>query len=87
MVIEVQEQAGSLRGRVIAVLTPPGVPEYGTLVEAALVAKDTVVCGFRKENMDWCLAVWRSWGGRELELFYQGYEELGRLESSLRKRR
>uniref|UniRef100_A0A8C2DDC5 non-specific serine/threonine protein kinase n=1 Tax=Cyprinus carpio TaxID=7962 RepID=A0A8C2DDC5_CYPCA len=83
MVIEVQEQAGALRGRVIAVLTPPGV----TLMEAALVAKDTVVCGFRKENMAWCLAVWRSWGGRELELFYQGYEELGRLESSLRKRR
>uniref|UniRef100_A0A8C1MY76 non-specific serine/threonine protein kinase n=1 Tax=Cyprinus carpio TaxID=7962 RepID=A0A8C1MY76_CYPCA len=83
MVIEVQEQAGSLRGRVIAVLTVPGV----TLAEAALVAKDTVVCGFQKENMAWCLAVWRSWGGRELELFYQGYEELGRLESSLRKRR
>ncbi|XP_016103532.1 leucine-rich repeat serine/threonine-protein kinase 1 [Sinocyclocheilus grahami] len=87
MVIEVQEQAGALRGRVIAVLTPPGVSEYGTLAEAALVAKDTVVCGFRKENMAWCLAVWRSWGGHELELFYQGYEELGRLESSLRKRR
>ncbi|KAL0189660.1 hypothetical protein M9458_016759, partial [Cirrhinus mrigala] len=50
-----------------------------TLAEAALVAKDTVVCGFRKENM-------ACWGGRELELFYQGYEELGRLESSLRKR-
>uniref|UniRef100_A0A8C2ES60 non-specific serine/threonine protein kinase n=1 Tax=Cyprinus carpio TaxID=7962 RepID=A0A8C2ES60_CYPCA len=57
------------------------------LKRAALVAKDTVVCGFQKENMAWCLAVWRSWGGRELELFYQGYEELGRLESSLRKRR
>uniref|UniRef100_A0A673NCZ9 Leucine-rich repeat serine/threonine-protein kinase 1-like n=1 Tax=Sinocyclocheilus rhinocerous TaxID=307959 RepID=A0A673NCZ9_9TELE len=83
MVIEVQEQAGALRARVIAVLTAPGV----TLAEAALVAKDTIVCGFRNENMAWCLAVWRSWGGRELELFYQGYEELGRLESSLRKRR
>ncbi|KAI2662979.1 Leucine-rich repeat serine/threonine-protein kinase 1 [Labeo rohita] len=87
MVMEVQQQGDSLRGRVIAVLTAPGVSEYGTLAEAALVAKDTVVCGFRKENMAWCLAVWRSWGGRELELFYQGYEELGRLESSLRKRR
>uniref|UniRef100_A0A671SFI8 non-specific serine/threonine protein kinase n=1 Tax=Sinocyclocheilus anshuiensis TaxID=1608454 RepID=A0A671SFI8_9TELE len=83
MVIEVQEQAGALRARVIAVLTAPGV----ALAEAALIAKDTVVCGFRNENMAWCLAVWRSWGGRELELFYQGYEELGRLESSLRKRR
>ncbi|KTF82736.1 hypothetical protein cypCar_00025578 [Cyprinus carpio] len=28
-----------------------------TLAEAALVAKDTVVCGFQKENMAWCLAV------------------------------
>ncbi|XP_036442121.1 leucine-rich repeat serine/threonine-protein kinase 1 [Colossoma macropomum] len=87
MVIEVQEQSGLLRGRVIAVLTVPGVQQYGTLVEAALVAKDTVVCGFRNENMAWCLAVWRGWGGRELELFYQSYEELGRLETSMRKRR
>uniref|UniRef100_A0AAR2LAM3 non-specific serine/threonine protein kinase n=1 Tax=Pygocentrus nattereri TaxID=42514 RepID=A0AAR2LAM3_PYGNA len=85
MVIEVQEQSGLLRGRVIAVLTVPGVQH--TLVEAALVAKDTVVCGFRNENMAWCLAVWRGWGGRELELFYQSYEELGRLETSMRKRR
>ncbi|XP_062868607.1 leucine-rich repeat serine/threonine-protein kinase 1 isoform X2 [Trichomycterus rosablanca] len=87
VVIEAQEQSGVLRGRVIAVLTVPGVHQYGTQVEAALVAKDTVVCGFRKENMDWCLAVWRGWGGRELELFYQTYEELGRLELSVRKRR
>ncbi|KAF4083035.1 hypothetical protein AMELA_G00135350 [Ameiurus melas] len=85
MVIEVQEQSGLLRGRVIAVLTVPG--QYGALVEAALVAKDTVVCGFRNENMAWCLAVWRGWGGHELELFYQSYEELGRLETSMRKRR
>ncbi|XP_058256583.1 leucine-rich repeat serine/threonine-protein kinase 1 isoform X2 [Hemibagrus wyckioides] len=87
MVIEVQEQSGLLRGRVIAVLTVPGVQQYGALVEAALVAKDTVVCGFRNENMAWCLAVWRGWGGHELELFYQSYEELGRLETSMRKRR
>ncbi|KAM9461021.1 leucine-rich repeat serine/threonine-protein kinase 1 [Clarias gariepinus] len=87
MVIEVQEQSGLLRGRVIAVLTVPGVQQYGALVEAALVAKDTVVCGFRNENMAWCLAVWRGWGGRELELFYQSYEELGRLETNMRKRR
>ncbi|TSK53838.1 Leucine-rich repeat serine/threonine-protein kinase 1 [Bagarius yarrelli] len=87
MVIEVQDQSGLLRGRVIAVLTVPGVQQYGTLVEAALVAKDTVVCGFHNENMAWCLAVWRGWGGRELELFYQSYEELGRLETGMRKRR
>uniref|UniRef100_A0A8C9V6H9 non-specific serine/threonine protein kinase n=1 Tax=Scleropages formosus TaxID=113540 RepID=A0A8C9V6H9_SCLFO len=78
MVIELQQQGGQLRGRVIAVLT---------LVEAALVAKDTVVCGFCNENMEWCLAVWRGWGARELEVFYQSYEELGRLETSMRKRR
>lgn len=29
MVIEVQEQSGLLRGRVIAVLTVPGVQQYG----------------------------------------------------------
>lgn len=57
------------------------------LEEAALVAKDTVVCGFHKENMEWCLCVWRGWGCHELEIFYQSYEELGRLETSMRKRR
>ncbi|XP_063044904.1 leucine-rich repeat serine/threonine-protein kinase 1 isoform X2 [Engraulis encrasicolus] len=87
MVIEVQEHAGQLRGRVIAVLIAPGTPHHGSLVEAALVAKDTVVCGFRKENREWCLAVWRGWGGRELEVFYQSYEKLSSLENSMRKRR
>ncbi|TKS70402.1 Leucine-rich repeat serine/threonine-protein kinase 1 [Collichthys lucidus] len=56
------------------------------LEEAALVAKDTVVCGFHKENMEWCLCVWRGWGCNELEVFYQSYEELGRLETRMRKR-
>ncbi|XP_041917167.1 leucine-rich repeat serine/threonine-protein kinase 1 isoform X2 [Alosa sapidissima] len=87
MVIEVQENAGLLRGRVIAVLSAPGTPQHGALVEAALVAKDTVVCGFRNENMEWCLAVWRGWGAGELEVFYQSYEKLGSLETSMRKRR
>ncbi|XP_067105188.1 leucine-rich repeat serine/threonine-protein kinase 1 isoform X1 [Osmerus mordax] len=87
MVIEVQQQADQLRGRVIAVLRPPGNSSNGVLEEAALVAKDTVVCGFRKENSEWCLCVWRGWGSRELEVFYQSYEELGRLEIGLRKRR
>uniref|UniRef100_A0A667WS42 non-specific serine/threonine protein kinase n=1 Tax=Myripristis murdjan TaxID=586833 RepID=A0A667WS42_9TELE len=82
MVIEMQLQANQLKGRVIAVLSPPGFLE-----EAALVAKDTVVCGFRKENTEWCLCVWRGWGSRELEVFYQSYEELGRMETSMRKRR
>lgn len=51
------------------------------------MAKDTVVCGFQKENMDWCLCVWRGWGCHQLEVFYKSYEQLGRLETSLRKRR
>ncbi|XP_076586819.1 leucine-rich repeat serine/threonine-protein kinase 1 isoform X1 [Chaetodon auriga] len=87
MVIEMQSHADQLRGRVIAVLSPPGCSSLGILEEAALVAKDTVVCGFHKENMDWCLCVWRGWGCHELEVFYQSYEELGRLETSMRKRR
>lgn len=37
--------------------------------------------------MEWCLCVWRGWGSHELEAFYQSYEELGRLETSMRKRR
>ncbi|XP_039980323.1 leucine-rich repeat serine/threonine-protein kinase 1 isoform X2 [Xiphias gladius] len=87
MVIEVQSHGDQLRGRVIAVLSPPGCSSLGILEEAALVAKDTVVCGFHKENMEWCLCVWRGWGSCELEVFYQSYEELGRLETSMRKRR
>uniref|UniRef100_UPI0037E88571 leucine-rich repeat serine/threonine-protein kinase 1 n=1 Tax=Semicossyphus pulcher TaxID=241346 RepID=UPI0037E88571 len=87
MVIEMQSHADQLRGRVIAVLSPPGCSSLGILEEAALVAKDTVVCGFHKENMEWCLCVWRGWGNHELEVFFQSYEELGRLESSMRKRR
>lgn len=57
------------------------------LEEAVLVAKDTVVCGFHKKNMEWCLCVWRGWGCHELEIFYQSYEELGHMETSMRKRR
>ncbi|XP_026149127.1 leucine-rich repeat serine/threonine-protein kinase 1 isoform X3 [Mastacembelus armatus] len=87
MVIEMQSNDDELKGRVIAVLSPPGCSSLGILEEAALVAKDTVVCGFRKENTEWCLCVWRGWGSHELEVFYQCYEELGRLETSMRKRR
>ncbi|XP_011381857.1 leucine-rich repeat serine/threonine-protein kinase 1-like [Pteropus vampyrus] len=56
-------------------------------MDAAVVAKDTVVCGFENENMEWCLAVWRGWGTREFDVFYQSYEELGRLEACTRKKR
>ncbi|XP_069384545.1 leucine-rich repeat serine/threonine-protein kinase 1 isoform X2 [Paralichthys olivaceus] len=87
IVIEMQSHGDQLMGRVIAVLSPPGCSSLGILEEAAVVAKDTVVCGFHKENMEWCLCVWRGWGCHELEVFYQSYEELGRLETSMRKRR
>ncbi|XP_060898698.1 leucine-rich repeat serine/threonine-protein kinase 1 isoform X1 [Labrus mixtus] len=87
MVIEIQPHADQLRGRVVAVLNPPGCSSLGILEEAALVAKDTVVCGFQKENTEWCLCVWRGWGSHELEVFFQSYEELGRLETSMRRRR
>lgn len=60
---------------------------FRILREAALVAKDTVVCGFQKENMEWCLCVWRAWGCSELEVFYQSYEKLGHLETNMRKRK
>jgi len=56
-------------------------------VDAALIAKDTVVCCFENENMEWCLAVWRGWSARDFDVFYQAYEELGRLETCMRKRR
>ncbi|CAF95957.1 unnamed protein product, partial [Tetraodon nigroviridis] len=55
--------------------------------EAALVAHDTVVCGFLKPDMEWSLCVWRGWGSHELEVFYKSYEELGRLETDMRRRR
>ncbi|XP_062246581.1 leucine-rich repeat serine/threonine-protein kinase 1 isoform X1 [Platichthys flesus] len=87
IVIEMQSHGDQLTGRVIAVLSPPGCSSLGILEVAAVVAKDTVVCGFHKENMEWCLCVWRGWGCHELEVFYQSYEELGRLETSMRKRR
>ncbi|CAK6975851.1 leucine-rich repeat serine/threonine-protein kinase 1 [Scomber scombrus] len=87
MIIEMQLHADKLRGRVIAVLSPPGCSSLGILEEAVLVAKDTVVCGFHKKNMEWCLCVWRGWGCHELEVFYQSYEELGHMETSMRKRR
>uniref|UniRef100_A0A3P8VNF9 non-specific serine/threonine protein kinase n=1 Tax=Cynoglossus semilaevis TaxID=244447 RepID=A0A3P8VNF9_CYNSE len=86
MVIDLQSHGDQLTGRVIAVLSPPCL-SAGILQEAALVAQDTVVCGFQRETGEWSLCVWRGWGGTELELFYQSYEELGHLETSMRKKR
>uniref|UniRef100_H3CMJ3 non-specific serine/threonine protein kinase n=1 Tax=Tetraodon nigroviridis TaxID=99883 RepID=H3CMJ3_TETNG len=87
LVIELQSCSNQLRGRVIAVLSPPSYSSLGILQEAALVAHDTVVCGFLKPDMEWSLCVWRGWGSHELEVFYKSYEELGRLETDMRRRR
>uniref|UniRef100_A0A8C7ANZ7 Leucine-rich repeat serine/threonine-protein kinase 1 n=1 Tax=Neovison vison TaxID=452646 RepID=A0A8C7ANZ7_NEOVI len=87
IVIGLEKDAGGQRGRVLAVLKARELTPHGVLVDAAVVAKDTVVCGFENENTEWCLAVWRGWGTREFDIFYQSYEELGRLEACTRKRR
>uniref|UniRef100_A0A8D1FBS4 non-specific serine/threonine protein kinase n=1 Tax=Sus scrofa TaxID=9823 RepID=A0A8D1FBS4_PIG len=87
IVIGLEKDAGAQRGRVIAVLKARELTSRGVLMDAAVVAKDTVVCGFENENLEWCLAVWRGWGTREFDVFYQSYEELGRLEACIRKRR
>lgn len=87
IVIGLEKEAGTQRGRVIAVLKARELTPHGILTDAAVVAKDTVVCGFENENLEWCLAVWRGWGMQEFDIFYQSYEELGRLEAYVRKRR
>ncbi|XP_065762554.1 leucine-rich repeat serine/threonine-protein kinase 1 [Muntiacus reevesi] len=87
IVIGLEKEAGTQRGRVIAVLKARELTPHGVLTDAAVVAKDTVVCGFENENLEWCLAVWRGWGTQEFDIFYQSYEELGRLEACVRKRR
>uniref|UniRef100_A0A8C8SSW1 non-specific serine/threonine protein kinase n=1 Tax=Pelusios castaneus TaxID=367368 RepID=A0A8C8SSW1_9SAUR len=87
IVIGLEKESGTQRGRVIAVLKAGEMNQPLALVEAAIVAKDTVVCCFENEHREWCLAVWRSWGTREFDVFYQSYEELGRLEACMRKRR
>ncbi|XP_063170359.1 leucine-rich repeat serine/threonine-protein kinase 1 [Candoia aspera] len=87
IVIGLEKESISQRGRVIAVLKAVELASYGTLVDAAVLAKDRVVCCFRNELMEWCLAFWRSWGAKDFDLFYQSHEELGRLEICLRKRR
>ncbi|XP_078386621.1 leucine-rich repeat serine/threonine-protein kinase 1 [Cetorhinus maximus] len=87
IVIELESQLGCQQGRVTAVLKAESVSKGSKLVEAAVVAKDTVVCCFRDETADWTLYVWRAWGSREFEFFYQSYEELARMEVSMRRRR
>uniref|UniRef100_G1PJL3 Roc domain-containing protein n=1 Tax=Myotis lucifugus TaxID=59463 RepID=G1PJL3_MYOLU len=87
IVIGLERDAGAQRGRVIAVLKARELTSRGALVDAVVVAKDTVVCGFEDESSEWCLAVWRGWGTREFDVFFQAYEELGRLEACGRKRR
>ncbi|ELV13456.1 Leucine-rich repeat serine/threonine-protein kinase 1 [Tupaia chinensis] len=87
IVIGLEKDSGAQRGRVIAVLKARELTPHGVQVDATVVAKDAVACCFVNENAQWCLAVWRGWGSREFDIFYQSYEELGRLEACPRKRR
>ncbi|KAJ7311344.1 hypothetical protein JRQ81_006960 [Phrynocephalus forsythii] len=87
IVIGLEKESISQRGRVMAVLKATELASYGSLVDAAILARDTVACCFKTEAMECCLAVWRCWGAKDFELFYQSYEELGRLETCMRKRR
>lgn len=81
------EDTGTPQGRVIAILKARELTSCGTLMDAAVVAKDMVVCGFQTESSEWTLAVWRGWGSRDFEVFYRSYEGLGRLEACPRRRR
>lgn len=87
LVIGLEKDAGGQRGRVIAVLRARELTACGALVDAAVVAKDTVVCSFQTESSEWSLAMWRGWGSRDFAIFYGSYEELGRLEACPRRRR
>uniref|UniRef100_A0A3P9J7W9 non-specific serine/threonine protein kinase n=1 Tax=Oryzias latipes TaxID=8090 RepID=A0A3P9J7W9_ORYLA len=87
LIIEMQSETNKLRGCVMAVLRPPTDLALGVLEEAALVAKNAVVCGFQKENREWSLVVWRSWCNRELDIFYRTSEELSCLEFGRRTRK
>uniref|UniRef100_A0ABM5EYR3 non-specific serine/threonine protein kinase n=2 Tax=Pogona vitticeps TaxID=103695 RepID=A0ABM5EYR3_9SAUR len=87
IVLGLEKEANSQRGRVIAVLKAAELASYGSLMDAAVLARGTVACCFKTEAAECCLAVWRSWGAKDFDLFYQSYEELGRLEACMRKRR
>lgn len=87
LVIGLEKDGAAQRGRVLAVLKARELNSRGVLVDAAVVAKDTVVCAFENEDSEWCLGLWRGWGAREFDVFYRSYEELGRLEACPRKRR
>lgn len=68
--------------------TTPCCPvPHSSLVEAALVAQDTVVCCLLDAAGEWRLCVWRGWGSQQFQLFYQSLEELGTMEVGMRRRR
>ncbi|XP_006900121.1 PREDICTED: leucine-rich repeat serine/threonine-protein kinase 1 [Elephantulus edwardii] len=87
VLIGLEKETGVQQGHVVAVLKARELTHRGVLMDAAVVSKDTVVCAFADENSEWCLAVWRGWGAKELSIFYQSCEELVRLETCARKRR
>ncbi|CAH2274383.1 leucine-rich repeat serine threonine- kinase 1 [Pelobates cultripes] len=87
VIIGLEKESGGQRGRVLAVLQAGGLEIDGICLEAAAVAKDSVVCCLQSEAMGWCVTVWRSWGAAEFDIFYHSCDELRRLETCMRKRR
>ncbi|XP_061669400.1 leucine-rich repeat serine/threonine-protein kinase 1 isoform X2 [Syngnathoides biaculeatus] len=93
LLIHVEPQGEQMRGRVCAVLNPPSGHSLGTLVEAGLVGKDSVVCGFRAapsprpSSSGFGVCVWRAWDAAHLDGFYRSAEDLARLEYGVRRQR
>ncbi|XP_060116064.1 leucine-rich repeat serine/threonine-protein kinase 1 [Heteronotia binoei] len=87
IVIGLEKEGSAQRGRVLAVLKAGELAPYGSLVDAAVLAKDMVACCFSSDDTGYCVAVWKGWGAKHFDIFYKSYEELSRLEACMRKRR
>ncbi|XP_061613512.1 leucine-rich repeat serine/threonine-protein kinase 1 isoform X4 [Phyllopteryx taeniolatus] len=89
LLIHVEPHGEQTRGRVGAVLRPPSEHALGTPVEAGLVGKDAVVCGFRgvPSSSGVSVCVWRAWDAARLDVFYRSAEDLARLDGGVRRRR
>ncbi|XP_053573569.1 leucine-rich repeat serine/threonine-protein kinase 1 [Bombina bombina] len=87
IIIGLEKECGSQRGRVIAVLQTGEVKHDRVHMMAAALCKDSVVCCLQSEELGWYLSVWRTWGSEEFNIFYNSSDELRRLEACMRKRR
>ncbi|XP_068131196.1 leucine-rich repeat serine/threonine-protein kinase 1 isoform X2 [Hyperolius riggenbachi] len=87
IIIGLEKECGGQRGRVMAVLQPEDLAKDGVCTDAAVVARDSVVCCLQSDTLGWMLYVWRGWGATEFDIFYHSADELRRLETSMRKRR